>query len=172
LKLKSGAWRTDAVEIPGGCLMQIGIHHIDNLLYLLGPATDVTAYFNRLEVEPEIEDVIALLMRFESGAIGYVATDYISPRRFEVTLHSTKANAYFNIDNDGLRIQREGETKPSPVEFGRSDHLLAELEEFAESALDGKTPEVGGEEALLPLAVVLAAQRSSKEGRSVALSEF
>jgi predicted dehydrogenase len=172
LKLKPGAWRTDAVEIPGGCLMQIGIHHIDNLLYLLGPATDVTAYFNRLEVEPEIEDVTALLMRFESGAVGYVAADYISPRRFELTLHGTKANAFFDIDNDGLRIQREGETKPSPVEFGPSDHLLAELEEFAECALGGKMPEVGGEEGLLPLAVVLAAQRSSKEGRSVPLSEF
>jgi predicted dehydrogenase len=111
-------------------------------------------------------------MHFENGAVGYVAADYISPRRFELTLRGTKANVFFDIDNDGLRIQRKGETKPSHVEFGPSDYLLAELEEFAECALGGKSPEVGGEEGLLPLAVVLAAQRSSKEGRSVPLSEF
>ena len=77
LKLKPGAWRTDPAEIPGGCLMQIGIHQIDNLLYLLGDASEVTAYFNRLETEPEIEDVTALLMQFTSGAVSYVAADYI-----------------------------------------------------------------------------------------------
>ncbi len=32
LKPKPGAWRTDPAEIPGGYLMQIGIHQIDNLL--------------------------------------------------------------------------------------------------------------------------------------------
>ena len=95
LKLKSGLWRSDPVELPGGCLMQIGIHQIDNLLYLLGPVSDVSGYFNRLETGPEIEDVTAVLMRFKSGAIGYVAADYISPRRFTLALHGTKANAFF-----------------------------------------------------------------------------
>ena len=89
LKLKAGLCPSDTVEIPGGYLMQIGIHQIDNLLYLLGPASDVTAYFNRLETEPEVEDVTAVLLRFASGAIGYVAAYYISPRRFTLTLHGT-----------------------------------------------------------------------------------
>ena len=49
LALEAGVWRSDPAEIPGGCLMQIGIHQIDNLLYLLGPVIDVSAYFARLE---------------------------------------------------------------------------------------------------------------------------
>ncbi len=64
LKLKPGAWRTDPEEISGGCLMQIGIDQIDNLLYLLGDIQELTAYVDRLETEPEIEDVTSVLMRF------------------------------------------------------------------------------------------------------------
>lgn len=172
LKLKPGLWRSDPAEIPGGCLMQIGIHQVDNLLYLMGPVSDVQAYFNRLETEPDVEDVTAVLMRFESGAIGYVAADYISPRRFTLTLHGTKANAYFDMDNDGLRLQRTGQAKPSPVEYEPSDHLRAELEDFAAAILSGGAPEIDGHRAMVPLAIVLAAGRSSAEGRSIALSEL
>lgn len=172
LKLKPGLWRSDPAEIPGGCLMQIGIHQIDNLLYLLGPVSDVSAYFNRLETEPEVEDVTAVLMRFESGAVGYVAADYISPRRFTLAVHGTKANAYFDMDNDGLRLQRTGEAKPSPVSFEPRDHLLTELEDFATAIVDGVAPEVDGRKAMVPLAIVLAAGRASAEGRSIALAEL
>ena len=172
LNLEEGVWRTDGSEIPGGCLMQIGIHQIDNLLYLMGPVSDVTAYFARLETKPDIEDVTTLLMRFASGAIGYVAADYISPRRFTLALHGTKANAYFDMDNDGLRLQRTGETKPSPEEFETEDHLTSEMEDFAAAIRDGAAPEIDGRQAMVPLAIVLAAKRSSKEGRSIALSEF
>jgi predicted dehydrogenase len=172
LKLKPGVWRTDPAEIPGGCLMQIGIHQIDNLLYLLGDAGEVTAYFNRLETEPEIEDVTALLMQFKSGAVGYVAADYISPRRFTLAIHGTKANAFFDMDNDGLRIQRTGETAPSPLEYEPADHLLVELEDFADAVSEGRKPEIDGRDGLFPLAVVLAAAKSSRERRSVPLAEI
>ena len=172
LKPKPGAWRTDPAEIPGGCLMQIGIQQIDNLLYLLGDAKELTAYVDRLETEPDIEDVTTLLMRFESGAIGYIASNYISPRRFMLTVHGTRGNAFFDTANDGLRVQKTGESKPSPVDYPAADHLLAELEDFADAAAEGRKPEIDGTDALNPLAVVLGAVQSPKEGRSIALSEI
>lgn len=172
LALEAGVWRSDPAEIPGGCLMQIGIHQIDNLLYLLGPVIDVSAYFARLETKPDVEDVTALLMRFASGAIGYVAADYISPRRFTLVLHGTKANAFFDMDNDGLRLQRTGEAKPLPEDYERRDHLSAEMEDFAAAMRGHGPPEIDGDKAMVPLAIVLAAARSSEQGRSVALSEF
>ena len=124
------------------------------------------------KTEPDIEDVTTVLMRFESGAIGYAASDYISPRRFELTVHGTKGNAFFDMDNDGLRLQRTGESKASPVEYPPNDHLLAELEDFADAATEGRKPEVDGTDALQPLAVVLGAVKSSKEGRSIPLAEI
>jgi len=172
LALEAGVWRSDPAEIPGGCLMQIGIHQIDNLLYLMGPVSDVSAYFARLETKPDVEDVTALLMRFASGAIGYVAADYISPRRFTLVLHGTKANAFFDMDNDGLRLQRTGEAKPLPEDYERRDHLSAEMEDFAAAMRGHGPPEIDGDKAMVPLAIVLAAARSSEQGRSVALSEL
>ena len=172
LRLAPGLWRSDRAEIPGGCLMQIGIHQIDNLLYLLGPVAEVSAYFNRLETEPDIEDVTAVLMRFDNGAIGYVGADYISARRFTLALHGTRANTYFDLDNDGLRIQRTGETGPSPVAVAYGDHLRTELEDFADAAAGARAPEVDGNAALVPLAIVLAAVRSAAEGRSVRVAEL
>ena len=172
LKLKSGLWRSDPVELPGGCLMQIGIHQIDNLLYLLGPVSDVSGYFNRLETGPEIEDVTAVLMRFKSGAIGYVAADYISPRRFTLALHGTKANAFFDLDNNDLRLQRTGETRATPIAYKPNSHLHAEMEDFATAILGNTAPEIDGHQALVPLAIVLAASCSSAVSCSVALSEL
>jgi predicted dehydrogenase len=111
-------------------------------------------------------------MRFACGAIGYVAADYISPRRFTLAVHGTKANAFFDMDNDGLRLQRTGEKKPSPVEYEPNDHLIAELEDFAAAIQGAGAPEIDGHKAMVPLAIVLAAGRSSAQGRSVALSEL
>ena len=55
--------------------MQIGIHHIDNLIYLLGDVLDVSSMLARLETRAEIEDVGTVLLRFKSGAIGFVCAD-------------------------------------------------------------------------------------------------
>jgi predicted dehydrogenase len=39
LELKEGDWRADPDQAPGGPLTQLGIHQIDNLQYLLAPAS-------------------------------------------------------------------------------------------------------------------------------------
>lgn len=74
--------------------------------------------------------------------------------------------------DDGLRVQKTGESKPSPVDYPAADHLLAELEDFADAAAEGRKPEIDGTDALNPLAVVLGTVQSPKEGRSIALSEI
>lgn len=172
LKMKPGVWRTNPAEIPGGCLMQLGIHQIDNMLYLMGPVSEVSAYFDRLETEPEIEDVTAVLLRFESGAVGFVGSNYCSPLRFDLVTHGTKGNAFFELNTDGLRVQKTGELERVSVDYPPIDHLTAELEDFADAIAEGRAPEIGGREALQPLAIVLAAGKSSAEGRSVRLSEL
>jgi predicted dehydrogenase len=43
-----------------------------------------------------------------AGAIGYVGSDYISPRHFTLALHGTKGNAFFDLDRDEIRVQRTG----------------------------------------------------------------
>jgi predicted dehydrogenase len=164
-------WRYLKSEVPGGCLMQIGIHHIDNLLFLLGDVIDVTATLGRLETKAEIEDIGALLMRFESGAIGMIAADYISADRFEVTISGTKGIARFDLQN-GVSVLASGERTFRPLDIPANDYLRAQLDEFASCIVSGAKPEVGAMEAIAPLAVIHAAIKSNKERRVVSMAEI
>jgi predicted dehydrogenase len=168
LHLKPGDWRSRAAEMPGGCLMQIGIHHIDNLIYLLGNVSEVSGMFARLETAGEIADVAAILMRFADGAIGHVAVDYISADKFSLTLHGTNALATFDL-TQGLTLLRRGQNTAEQVAFEPVDYLRAELEEFATCVRGHRQPEVDGMAAIQPLSVVLAAIESAASGRTLTL---
>jgi predicted dehydrogenase len=168
LLLKPGDWRSRAEEMPGGCLMQIGIHHIDNLIYLLGSVSAVSGLFARLETAGEIADVAAIQMRFANGAMAQVGVDYISADKFSLTLHGTKALATFDL-NQGLTLLRRGQNKPESVAFEPVDYLRTELEEFALCIRECSQPEVDGVAALQSLSVVLAAIEAAATGRTVAL---
>ena len=65
-----------------------------------------------------------------------------------------------------------GEAKPSAEDYEPQDHLSAEMEDFAAAMRGHGPPEIDGAKAMVPLAIVLAAARSSAEARSVALSEL
>jgi predicted dehydrogenase len=162
-------WRFRKSEMPGGCLMQIGIHQIDNILYLLGPARSVFASFARLETRAEIPDLASVLITLESGALASVTADYISADRFRLSLYGTKAIATFDLA-EGLSLQRRGQDKAEPVSITANDYLRAEIEEFAQCILHGGVAEVGGREAMAALAVVRAAIDSAASGRPVSLA--
>jgi predicted dehydrogenase len=161
-------WRFRKTEMPGGCLMQIGIHQIDNILYLLGPAHSVFANFARLETRAEIPDLASVLITLASGALAAVTADYISVDRFRLSLYGTKAIATFDL-KEGLTLQRCGQNKVEAVAIAANDYLRDEVEEFAQCILSGSLPEVGGREAMAALAVVRAAIDSAATGRPVVL---
>jgi predicted dehydrogenase len=124
----------------------------------------------RLETKAEIEDVVSVLLRFKSGALGFVTADYISADRFELTISGTKAVARFDLQK-GVSILRQGEKSFQSVQVAPNDYLKVQLEEFASCVLHGTRPEIGGGEALLPLAIIHAAIKSNKERRVVSTEE-
>jgi predicted dehydrogenase len=164
-------WRFLSKEVPAGCLMQIGIHHIDNLIYLLGDIEEVSSMFARLETKAEINDVGSVLLRFKSGAIGFVCADYISVDRFELTVSGTKGIARFDLKT-GLSVLMKGENTWRLVSDANSDYLLEELDEFARCVTNSSSPEVGAHEAIKALSVIHAAIKSNKEKRVVSMSEI
>jgi predicted dehydrogenase len=165
-----GDWRFRKSEMPGGCFMQIGIHQVDNVLYLLGPARSVFGTFCRLETAAEIEDLANVVITFESGAIASVSANYITADRFRLSLYGTGAVATFDLA-EGLALQRRGESAATAVAIKPNDYLRDEIEEFAVCIMDGRRPEVGGREAMAALAVVRAAIESAAKGRPVLLDD-
>jgi predicted dehydrogenase len=72
----------DPVTAGGGILHWLGVHDLDLLLWLSGePIVELHAMSGTLSGEPiEVEDVISMSVRYQSGAIGSVHYAYAFPR--------------------------------------------------------------------------------------------
>jgi UDP-N-acetyl-2-amino-2-deoxyglucuronate dehydrogenase len=72
-----GTWKLDG----GGALMNQAIHNVDLLLWMMGPATHVTAFTATLAHERlEVEDTAVACLRFANGALGVIeATTSVHP---------------------------------------------------------------------------------------------
>ena len=67
------AWRGTWALDGGGALMNQGIHTIDALLYLAGPAKSVQARTKCVAHEDiEVEDLAVAMLEFENGALGVI----------------------------------------------------------------------------------------------------
>jgi predicted dehydrogenase len=173
-------WQWYKTGSPGGPLMQVAIHQIDNLYDLFGPVKRVSAEFRKIKTKSEIPDVAVLWLEFESGLLGTLGTSFISPgsgatgHAFFTNIYGDDANVYYDRFN-GTRIFRKGATVAEPIdyqEFKGFDYLSEELRDFAEAIAMDRPPAVTGEAGLQVLAVVLAAMRSSELKRPVELQEI
>ncbi len=68
-EIRPEQWRWRRDECPGGPLIQLGIHHVDTLQYLLGPIRRVQGWQRRAMVQAEIDDVTGTLLEFENGCL-------------------------------------------------------------------------------------------------------
>jgi predicted dehydrogenase len=176
LELTPDHWRSYPDKTPGGVMIQLGVHHADNLQYLLGPVKSVTAHARKLYTEAHVPDVVMSLLEFESGPIGYIGAGWASPGIYTVNLQGTNANLRYDLDfthwDEGhladdyseLRSQAHGASDRPVVELQRTDMFREQLEEFALAIRGRATVEVGPREALRALAVVHAAIASSERG--------
>jgi predicted dehydrogenase len=72
-------WRWYEEECPGGPMMTLGVHPAETLQYLRGPVQSVSAFFDRLRLQTESIDGGAAVLRFESGALGYLGSNFVTP---------------------------------------------------------------------------------------------
>jgi len=173
-------WQWYKTGSPGGPLMQVAIHQIDNLYDLFGPVKRVSAEFRKIKTKSEIPDVAVVWLEFESGLLGTLGTSFISPgsgatgHAFFLNIYGDDANVYHDRFN-GTEIYRKGAAVAERLdyqEFRGFDYLSEELRDFAEAIAMNRSPAVTGEAGLQVLGVVLAAMRSSELKRPVELKEI
>lgn len=175
-------WSGDDSGCPAGALMTLGIHHADLFNYLFGPITDVFSFFSKLYIPAPVEDVTTTIMRFGSGALGYLGSNYASPKALWVYVYGTEANlqctvtlqelpfeAYLlrwqMIDADtSLQIFKKGKTGAENIPLIPGNPILEEIDEFAACIRTGSRPETDGESALAALALIRAAIDSARNG--------
>jgi predicted dehydrogenase len=171
-KIDLTSWRYQAAGMPGGVMLQIGIHYIDVLEYLIGPIRSVRGQSARLVLPGDNPDLASLILEHRNGALSTLNASYASASEYYLmNIYGKDATAYYDLHN-GLRLLKRGETEPVAIECAENDTLVEELEEFAAAARGQGQHEVGGEYATISLAVVRAGILSAREGRRVEVAEI
>jgi predicted dehydrogenase len=171
-KIDLASWRYQAAGMPGGVMLQIGIHYADVLEYLLGPVKSVSGRSAQLVLPGDNPDVASLLLEHEGGALSTLNASYASASEYYLmNIYGKEASAYYDLYG-GLRTLRRDGDKPAPVACAKNDTFVEELEEFAAAARGNGTPEMDGERATASLAVVRAGILSAREGRRVEIAEI
>jgi len=171
-KIDLTSWRYQAAGMPGGVMLQIGIHYTDVLEYLLGPIHAVRGQSAQLVLPGDNPDVASLILEHENGALSTLNASYASASEYYLmNIYGKDATAYYDLHN-GLRLLKRGETAPETVPCAKNDTLVEELEEFAAAARGQGQYETGGDYATRSLAVVRAGILSAREGRRVEVAEI
>jgi len=170
-KIDLSSWRYSAEGMPGGVMLQIGIHYTDVLEYLLGPVKAVNGRFVRLVLPGDNPDVASLVLEHESGALSTLNASYASASEYYLmNVYGKELTAYYDL-HQGLRVLARGTTSVEPVSCKKNDTIVEELEEFARAVRGDGEPEMDGERGTKSLAVLLAGIQSAREGRRVEVKE-
>jgi UDP-N-acetyl-2-amino-2-deoxyglucuronate dehydrogenase len=174
-KLSPDAWRYYRERNPGGPLMQLGIHHVDTLAYLLGPVRRSTGRFAHVHTQAEIDDVGVVTLQFESGALAAVTGSYVSPKTFDMRLLGTEAVLEYRTDMsiwpDAGRMDEASSLTVSGerVDFDERDMLAEELAEFERCIRGEAEPETGTDEGVAALRCVLDALTSAAKEQELVI---
>jgi predicted dehydrogenase len=170
-KIDLNSWRYTAEGMPGGVMLQIGIHYTDVLEFLMGPIKAVSGNLAQLVLPGDNPDVASLLIEHENGALSTLNASYASAsEHYVMNIYGKEASVFFDL-YQGLRFLRRGSDGAHRVECPENDAIVEELEEFADAVRGRGEPEMNGERSTASLAVLLAGITSAREGRRVEVAE-
>ena len=180
----SGTWRGTQAMDGGGALMNQGIHGVDLVRYLMGPADSIYALSGTLVRDIEVEDTLTAVVAWHCGAQGVIQAsvgDYPGfPRRIELNGESgtiiLEEDRIVKWEVAGDSAYHIYEQEPAPEvrshsEAGAIDPSghVAQLRNFIDAVRGEGTLLVDEAEGRKALALVLAAYRSAAEGKPVVL---
>ncbi len=179
-----GAWRQKKSMSGGGAIMDLAVHCIDLIQYVIGSKVKmVAAMVGTKTFNYEIDDSASLLFETENRTYCYVDANFNIPdsaskNRFEIygTAGSMLAEGTINqiedgrldviLSNDSLgysSIQNRHESSITTINLEKGNIYTKEIESFSNSILKGIPIEVSLEDAIQVQKVVEAACESSKK---------
>ncbi|MCR2804339.1 Gfo/Idh/MocA family protein [Paenibacillus soyae] len=171
---KESPWR-ESWEKGGGLFMNQCIHYIDLLQWMLGPVRSVYAQAAVVGQEIGVENTGAVVLRFQSGAIGLIEATtlaYPSSLGTSIALFGEKGSAAMEgaMLNELKLWQFEdgadGAWPPPRIEGISHAPLYRDL---AGAIRSGAIPLVTAADSLSALEIVLAIYRSISSGKAVEL---
>lgn len=161
--LKPGMWRAERTECPAGAMTARGIHALDAMISMAGPVKSVFCHSENRVIGVDVDDVTSGLLRFDSGATGYIASHHATGEIWRLQVYGTRGWMEMRGDTD-LAIRTLG-NDPETVPLVAADKERAELEAFADSVAGRKPYPVTNQQALNGIAAIEAMVASSQSGR-------
>jgi UDP-N-acetyl-2-amino-2-deoxyglucuronate dehydrogenase len=184
----SADWRGTVRLDGGGALMNQAIHHLDLLLWIMGPVREVFAYADTLTHQGlEVEDTLVAVFRFECGALGHIAaaTSLWPGRPKLLQIHGEDGVAIIEDDmlvdwrtRAGGDAERDealaryggratgGAADPTAISFENHRRQYRDVFDALES---GRPPAIDGREGVRAILAIEAIYRSVRERRPVYL---
>ena len=191
-----GRWDTEG----GGVLVNQSAHQLDILLWLMGPAAEVSGYWaNVNHPTVEVDDTAVASIRFANGGLGSIATSVSQKPGIYTKVHvhgsngasvgvETDRGATFVAGMSGVAAPPLNDLWTVPGEEDRLAGFQAEdraafekvdgtsyyhalqFADFLGAIRSGRPPLVTGEAGRAVVELFAAIYRSSREGRPVVLS--
>lgn len=167
-------WRGTWASEGGGCTLNHGIHHMDLLLWMMGPVSSVVALAeNEAHANSETEDVSMGILRFENGGVGSVANSLLHhgerqnllidcekgsvelPWRLEAS--QQRKNGYPETNETLLEQLQKSGRKMNP----RFQGFAGQIENVVMAALERRDPLVTGEDGRRVIELISGIYQSS-----------
>jgi len=171
--------------------MDLGVHSADLLRCFLGEVEAVTAFVDTTVQDYPVDDSALVLMKFKSGAQGVVESYFSIPdaaAQNALEIYGTKGcilakgtigqgsegsfTVYSSAEDKGYEAAQTRDASGMAVRVVTPDPVntyCAEIEAFADAILNDAVPPITAEDAIASFAAVLAAYKSSREGRAIKL---
>lgn len=158
-------------ELGGGIILDAS-HEIDYVMWLLGPARELTCMAGRVSsLEVDVEDCATILMRLHSCAQVDVHMDFVqrSPSRSCVLAGERGKLEWDSAQNEVRVVRPEREMERLTYDYEANQMYVAEVEYFFSCVQSRQTANSSLIEAEMTLKVALAALTSAAERRWVSL---
>ncbi len=196
---RSDPWRGKWATEGGGVLVNQSPHQLDILLWLLGPAAEVSGYWANVNHPGiEVDDTAVVSLRFQNGGLGSIATSVSQQPGVYTKVHvhgSNGASVGVETDRGATFIAGVSGIAEPPLNdlwtIPGEEHLLAEFQaqdrarfssvdatthyhalqiaDFLAAIREGRPPLVTGEDGRAVVELFTAVYRSAKDGHAVRL---
>ena len=151
----------------GGALIDLGIHMIDTLRYVLGDEIVEVGALLLPGADGEVEQAAQVVLRFGGGAIGSLHASWAARPGPDHQLTVFGTDGTLHLDGrTPLTFVPAGGGKPEPVDL---EPAASPYAAFADAVAGGVPPPVTGEDGRAAVAVVEAAYQSARSGSFVAV---
>lgn len=173
-------WRQIKELGGGGAMMDVGVHNIDLIEYIVGSRTAaITGFTETRTFDYNVDDICTVLIKLENGTVAYIDgafSEHGNPKGSLLEIYGTKGSALIRGslsqvetgEVEGMLL-KDGKRVPLEMTMDFTDMYTKEVEAFADAVLNNEAEPVPLEQGLWIQKVAEAAYRAQEESKVIRL---